>query len=98
MQGLLDSDQRLIEQLKNEKREVQSELAQCQADIKKLEAEGLVLRKQGEADKERSEKLETHIRSLKEDQQRRVEKVASRWEETVAELTKELESAKNQVK
>lgn len=97
MQAVLDSDQRLIEQLKSEKRDVQVENSEFQSKLKKLESESDALKKQAQVDKERSDRLETHIRSLKEDQQRRVEKVATRWEETVAELTRELESAKTQV-
>lgn len=54
MQGLLDSDQRLIEQLKNEKSTLQTELAQALANAKKLENESLVLQKQAEADQERN--------------------------------------------
>jgi len=47
---------------------LQSELASTQVEVNKLVNDCLVQRKQGEADEERIQKLENHIRTLKEDQ------------------------------
>ena len=45
MQSLLDSDSRLIEQLKDEKSALQSELASTQVEVNKLVNDCLVQRK-----------------------------------------------------
>ena len=45
-------------------------------------------------DKERIGRLENHIRELKEEQQKKVNLASESWEDTINELTKDLENTK----